>query len=81
MSFGGNQQVPTRLENFSFNKLAMTPTPAACQVLTMFAYCFRMPRLNVRVYETGMHSAYHSGTHGRALVQGSLRESQHAMRD
>ena len=61
MSFGGDQQVPTRLENFSFSNLTMIPTPAAWKVLTMFVYCFRMPRLNVRVYETGRHSSHHSG--------------------
>ena len=35
------------------NEPAMTPTPAAWQVLIMFSYWARVPRLDVRVYETG----------------------------
>ena len=35
------------------NEPAMTPTPAAWQVAIIFAYWARVPRLDVRVYETG----------------------------
>lgn len=43
---------PEKKIEFS-NEPAMTPTPAAWQVLIIFAYWAWFPRLDVRMYETG----------------------------
>jgi len=48
-----NQRIVRGQSNSLQYEPAMTFTPAAWQLLIMFAYWARVPRLDVRMYETG----------------------------
>ena len=62
------------LEIFVLDEPAMTPAPAAWQVLIIFAYRACVSRLNVREYETGWYSTHRLGSMDVLLCRAHWRK-------